>query len=95
MGAAVTRRIEQWSVVPCERDAFRAPEQRDHHHLQGLVDDKPRYTSRIVSSFRREVTTGSGSVYVLGEPAAEYLEWLAAQGLVLDEEQPVKVGLRG
>lgn len=89
-------RIHNWAVVS-DADPYKAPEQI-RSHLNGTVEGHHRIpdgesvtTSAIEKTEGRLVTTSSGSIYVLGEPAKEYLKWLSDNGMQMDEENPVKV----
>lgn len=66
--------------------------------MQGRVYDHPDQpdgktitTSRIVSVAGREITTKSGSVYLLGEPDPEWLTYLESIGKPYDPAQPIRV----
>lgn len=89
-------RIEDWSVVVSRDDMYLPPEQCGR--INGAAYNHPEFSdgSRVVTSLimeasGREVKTASGSVYRLGEPKAEYLDYLAKNGFRYDPEQPIKV----
>ncbi len=87
-------KLDNWWVY---RDPYQAPEV-PIMSLKGHVYGHPKHkdgnlirTSDIVSTEGRYVTTKSGSVYELGEPALEYVQWLKDNGLKpIDPIQPVK-----
>jgi hypothetical protein len=87
--------LTDWSTQTCPDQDYTAPERRDHVHLLGLVEGQhergPKLTSRVVGVDGRLVTTKSGTVYRLGEPAPAFLDWLRERGLTYDETRPVKV----
>ncbi len=78
-------RIENWSVVESD-DPYAAPECQVRR-LAGEVFGHPRFedgtkitTSRMKRVDGNQVTTGSGSVYTLGAPAASFVEWCHEHG---------------
>ena len=90
-------RIEQWGLGSDEDDVYRAPETR-RHCLRGVIyghhrkpDGSSVQTSPVVSVNGREVTTKSGTIYLLGEPHPDYVEYLRGIGRSIDPEQPIKV----
>lgn len=84
------RQLEDWAVVD-GGDPFTAPELRSRH-LSGMVRERPVriLTSPIATVAGRHVTTRSGSVYVLGQPAPGYLAFLSEHGIALDPEEPIR-----
>lgn len=90
-------RIENWSLVERDANPYLAPELKNRH-LHGVVYGHPRWadgTSVVTSSIKDVdgciVETHSGSVYELGEPAAEYVEWCKKNGVrVPTKEEPIK-----
>lgn len=85
--------IRNWWVESHPDDDYLAPEQRQRICLCGEIDGraKPIITSEIVAADQRLVATKNGSLYELGAPKAEYLEWLASKGIAFDEAHPIKV----
>lgn len=85
--------IRNWWVEHHPEDDYLAPEQCPRICLCGEVDahTRPIRTSEIVASDRRLVVTKNGSLYELGAPKAEYLGWLASNGIPFDEAHPIKV----
>lgn len=57
----------------------------------GTVSDV--FTTLVVRAIGNRVQT-SGNVYVLGEPAKEYLEWLDEHGFCFDAERPAELKKR-
>ena len=94
-------KLKNWAVIGKDWDGYTAPELRKIY-LKGQVFDNPKFpdgsvvsTSHIVSSTGKAISTASGSVYFLEEPATEYLEWLTESGYTFSEENPIvlhKVG---
>jgi len=91
--------LKEWSVVEAPSSPYMAPEQR-RRGVAGKVygnpnfeDGSPVITSSVVEVNGRSFKTKTGSEYVLeGEPAKEYVEYLAAIGHEpLDPENPLKV----
>lgn len=82
--------LYKWSVV-LDDDPFRAPE-INPGRLFGFRDQETKTvrTSPIVSANGREITTLSGSVYVLEDIDPEYLSWLEDNGLTYDPVNPIK-----
>lgn len=89
-------KIEDWSVK-VKDDGYTPPEQQ-RLCLHGKIQDHPRFpptknvlTSPISSVDGRVVTTSSGSVYELGTPNAEYMDWCRENGKhVPTEDEPIK-----
>jgi hypothetical protein len=58
----------------------------------GFPDGSEVVTSGIVETNGAQVTTRTGSVYTLGEPKPEYVEWCRERGChVPTPEKPIKV----
>ena len=89
-------KLEQWSVSIS--NPYLPPEAQSSH-LSGKVYGHPRFddgyeitTSAIVKTEKRVVTTKTGSMYELGEPDPQYVEWCRKQGChVPSEEEPIKI----
>jgi len=92
-------RLENWSIVAGSLTAaspYVPPEAR-LICLQGEVYNHPNFPNGtdVVTSFvrgveGREVTTYSGSVYTLGYPNPEFVEWCKKEGChVPTENEPV------
>ncbi len=89
-------RIEGWALVYGNDDPYMPPEYRGRC-LKGEVYGHPRRddgetirTSRIVSVDGLRVMTSSGSLYVLGEPRQDYLDWLREHNLPYDPADPIR-----
>lgn len=81
--------LENWSIIA---DEWSAPELGKMYLFGTRTEDsKPVRTSRIVSVNGKEITTNSGSIYVLGVPDKEYLEWLKEKKIAFDELNPIKL----
>ncbi len=96
-----TMRLDHWSAGLAFEDPYRAPETIPIV-LRGHCVERPDpsgkghrlQSSPIVASEGRVVTTHSGSRYFLGDPDPSYVAYLRGLGRSIDEEQPVKVGVR-
>lgn len=73
-------RIEDWSIQPTLVNEYYPPEAQ-HRVVCGIVYDNPNHkdgtlirTSRIQSIDGNKVTT-LNSVYELGRPSKEYVQW--------------------
>ncbi len=90
-------KIENWSVNT-EDDGYTPPEQ-SVPRLHGKIQDHPRFdadqnvvTSAIVNVNGRIVTTSSGSMYELGSPNPEYVEWCRENSVhVPTEDEPIRI----
>jgi len=80
--------IENWCVIQSmdEDITYLSPEMRSRY-IAGNVYGHPTHedgkyirTSKVVWANDKEVTTVSGSKYLLGEPAPEYLVWCNSNG---------------
>ena len=85
-----TYHLYKWSVVS-DNNPWHAPEQRTIQ-LAGFRDDQPKQivTSSVVKIEGRNITTRSGSVYVLEDISAEYLDWMQENGITYDPNNPIK-----
>lgn len=90
-------KLEDWSIGPAEDSFYLAPELRSYV-LQGVVyghpkksDGKKIRSSRIVSVLSGRSVQTLYTVYELGEPSADYLDWLKSNGYDYDPENPLKV----
>jgi hypothetical protein len=89
--------LKEWSVVFTPPDRFTPPEMCPTR-LFGKVYGNPKFedgkrvtTSRIVGVDGREITTKSGSVYLLdGPPYEEYMEFLKNNNMEYNDEAPIK-----
>lgn len=82
--------LHRWSVVG--GDPYRPPEE-NVIRLSGFRDQDERKinTSVIVGVNGREVTTYSGSVYILEDIDPDYLNFLNDTGKIYDPINPIKV----
>ena len=90
-------RIEGWALVYDHDDGYTPPE-CVRRCLKGEVYGHPRKadgetvrTSPIASVDGLHVLTSSGSLYLLGEPRPDYLDYLLGQGIPFDPADPIKV----
>lgn len=90
-------KLEQWGVCVRMNDSYQAPE-LGGMCLEGVVSGHPRFpnnhaiTTSLVKKLHKDntVETHSGSVYELGEPSADYVNWCKKQGChVPTKEQPI------
>lgn len=81
--------LHRWSVIG---DSYKAPE-AGVLRLSGFrdQDEKKVTTSVIVEVNGREVTTYSGSVYILEDIDSDYLEFLDKTGETYDPENPIRI----
>lgn len=75
-------RLENWSVVCLANNPYMAPELRTSHLSGQIYGRRPEFldgeivtTSYIVKAEGNKITTFSGSVYILGTPSQDYIEW--------------------
>jgi hypothetical protein len=87
-----TYHLYRWSVVGSTNDPFKAPEQIKVS-LLGFRDqeEKKVRTSDIKEVNGREITTATGSVYILEDIDPEYRRWMEGEGLAYDPENPIKM----
>lgn len=79
-------KLENWAVHYDEVNPYLPPECQ-HQYLSGEVYGHYKYfdgeritTSRPVKVEGKKVTTYSGSIYELGEPSVDYVEYLKSIG---------------
>lgn len=86
----VKHHLYRWAVVAYYDDPYRAPE-INPKCLAGYRDQDPRRirTSPIKEINGKEITTESGSVYILEDMSQEYREWLEANNIDWDPENPI------
>jgi hypothetical protein len=87
-----TYHLYRWSVTSFSDNPWHAPEQRQ----LCLVGFRDQETKRVITSTikevnGREITTETGSKYLLEDIDPEYLSWMDAEGLVYDPINPIKV----
>jgi len=84
--------LHNWSVTEGPPDPYRAPE-RNHKRLHGLreEDDQHVTTGPIVKIEGRNITTYSGSVYILGAIDPDYLVWIKENNIEYDPENPIRL----
>jgi len=85
-----TYHLHRWSVV-CT-DPYAAPE-LNRIRLCGYRDQEAKRvtTTVIVEIDGRQVTTYSGSVYILEDIDLDYLQFLDAMGETYDPQNPIRV----
>lgn len=90
-------KLENWYVS--EDDNPYCPPELRQKYVSGAVYGNPRFsdgyrvtTSNIVSINGNKITTNSGSVYELGTPSEDYINWLKANNMTLPTpECPIKI----
>ena len=86
------KRIENWSVTPCPRNPYLAPELRPQC-LQGICKGQGILTSPIVSASRDETIWTMNTEYELGEVDPEYeAEYPNARGRLFSSLQSFDFG---
>lgn len=91
-------KLENWGIVSNPLNVFLPPELQSSH-LVGTVDNHPvlgenkeMTSSKIVDVNGNKVTTHSGSVYELGTPHPDYIEYCKKSGVhVPTPEEPIKL----
>ena len=87
--------LKEWSVVRSD-NPYRPPE---YKKLHGKVYGNPNFedggeitTSAIFTINKNEITTRSGSVYILeGEPSVEYMDWIKENNFTYNPEEPIRI----
>jgi hypothetical protein len=88
-----TYHLYRWRVVEKFDNPYLAPE-LNPKALEGYRDEDNKYvrTSPIAKVNGKEITTESGSVYILEDIDTDYREWLAEQeGLEFDPDNPILI----
>lgn len=83
-------RLHRWSVTQSSDDPYLAPEQI-HACLLGIRDSDGKYvrTSPIVKAEGKEITTKSGTLYILEDMDPDFRLWLEQEGIEYDPENPI------
>lgn len=88
--------LEGWALE-IDGTPYDAPETTGRY-LTGRVYGHHRYqdgtrveTSWVTDARGRRVQTMTGTAYLLGEPSAKYVQWLAKRGDAIDPEQPIRM----
>jgi hypothetical protein len=83
--------LHRWSVVN-DTDPYKAPEQ-NAVRLSGFRNQDSRRvtTSVIISVDGREVTTYSGSTYILEDIDPDYLKHLDDIGEIYNPDNPIRI----
>lgn len=92
-----TMRIENWFVTRLG-DMYTSPEMSSmliHGEVYGnpkFIDGTYINTSRVITVEGNKITTRSGSVYELGIPNPEYVQWCKENNLHIPTvEEPIRV----
>jgi hypothetical protein len=82
--------LHRWRVTQYSDDPYLAPE-ANPPCLAGIRDSDGRTvrTSPIVKVDGKEITTKSGTVYILDDMDPDYRLWLEEQGIQYDPEHPI------
>lgn len=83
-------RLHRWSVTQASDNPFLAPE-ANPACLLGIRESDGKYvrTSPIAKVEGKEITTKSGTVYILEEMDPDFRHWLEEEGIEYDPENPV------
>lgn len=83
--------LHRWSVVG-DDNPYKAPEEKATR-LSGFrnQENKCVITSVVTAVNGREVTTYSGSVYILEDIDPDYLKYLDVTGETYDPDNPIRV----
>ena len=95
----VTGFLDDWSlVVGTSVDVYSDPARQCRFlrgtifHHKDHIDGKNLSTSCVVKIDGRFITTKSGSVYELGEPVEEYVDWCKQTGChIPTEKEPIRI----
>lgn len=98
MSKVKTCYLTEWAVISStDGSVYSAPELR-YMCLTGKVwghkehtDGAKIVTSRILASNNRRIETENTIYELVGQPSRDYSEWCAANGIVLNPEDPVRV----
>lgn len=84
-----TYHLYRWSVIA---DPYSPPEDRVIH-LEGFRDNEYSrvITSQVISVNGREITTSSGSLYILENIEPEYKAYLDSTNDPYDPENPIRI----
>lgn len=88
-------RLENWSVIgTCPYDP---PEMQqtllagEVFGREGIEDGERIRTSRLVEAHGRTIKTATGTTYILGSPAKDYVDWMKKNGIEFDPENPIRM----
>lgn len=89
---AHTYHLYRWAVIG-NTDPYKPPEAAVELRLSGFRDQQKDSitTSPITKVNGREVTTYSGSVYILEDINPDYLKFLDETGEIYDSENPIRL----
>lgn len=86
-----TYHLYRWSVVG-DIDPYKSPEQQAPRLSGFRNQDKKRVTTSVILSVNgREITTYSGSIYILEDIDPDYLNHLNDTGEIYDPEHPIRI----
>lgn len=90
--------LDDWSI--CHRRSEKSlwtPADSMPTCLKGIVSGHPKFgsgklitTSQIALVEGREITTKSGTIYLLGKVSQQYVKWCHANGIKYDDIKPVQ-----
>lgn len=86
-----TYHLHRWSLVG-DTDPYKPPE-HNTIRLSGFRNqDSRRVTTSVILSVNgREVTTYSGSVYILEDIDPDYLKYLDSTGEIYNHDNPIRI----
>lgn len=86
------KNLYKWWVRPYYSDPWIAPE-CNFNCLGGFIEgnDNPLKTSKIVAANGLEITTYSGSIYVLQDINPEYYQFIKENNIPYDPNNPITI----
>lgn len=91
----MTYNLYKWRVVPLYNKSYLAPE-ANPVCLSGYRNDEtfPIKTSPIKKADGRQITTLSGSVYILEDIDVDYLSWCIDNNIDYNYDNPIKIKIK-
>ena len=88
-----TYHLHRWSIGTRFNQEPSAGPGQQHRSLFGIraEDGREVVTSYIVKVEGKNITTYSGSVYILEDIDPTYLAWMTEHGYTYDPENPIKI----
>jgi hypothetical protein len=96
-------KLINWEVVATEKENTCLPPEAEDYKLAGTLLEDTQYptkvrlageeivTSRLLASEGRIVRTLSSLYELVGPPSEKYAKWCEDNGIVIDQEHPVKL----
>jgi hypothetical protein len=88
--------IDNWACIYNNGDVFTPPELRGLM-VDGRVKGHPKYPddeiilTSIIRKVEKDIIFTQNSIYRLGEPRKDWLDWLKENGIKFDPENPIKI----